>query len=68
MDESYFSERGGLDPNPGPPISFALSGLRCFLGNRPTRLALEIAENDNGEIEFTDRDPATWDIVDQEAA
>lgn len=33
---------------------------------RQTRLALEIAVNDNGEIEFTERDPRTWGVVREE--
>lgn len=62
------SDVNPLDPVSGPRVSFRRSGNRWFLGNRPTRLALEIAENDNGELEFTERDPATWETVEQEAA
>ena len=43
------SDVNPLDPVSGPRVSFRRSGNRWFLGNRPTRLALEIAENDNGE-------------------
>lgn len=52
-----------LDPVQGPPIRFHTSGFRCFLGNRPTRLHVEIAENDNGEITVTERDPVTGYVV-----
>lgn len=58
-----------LDPQPGPPIRFTRTGKhRWSLGNRPTRLALEIAENDNGEVVLTERDPVTGDVVEDEAA
>lgn len=53
-----------LDPVQGPAIRFRTSGFRCFLGNRPSRLYVEIAENDNGETTITERDPETGDVVD----
>ena len=56
-----------LDPQPGPPIPFRRSGKRWFLGNRPTRLAREIVETDDG-LFITDFDPETWEVVEQEAA
>lgn len=51
-------ERCELGPFP-PTVS-------VNLGNR-TRLALEIAENDNGEIEFEEYDPQTGERVEEAA-
>jgi hypothetical protein len=49
---------GPFDPRlPDAPIN---------LGKR-TRLALEIAENDNGEIEFAEFDPETGERVEEAA-
>ena len=44
---------GPLDPRQGPAIPFRRVGNRWFLGNRPTRIRSEIAENDNGEVTVT---------------
>lgn len=63
------TDRCHLDPAPPiSPVRFRRQGNRWFLGNRPTRLALEIAENDNGELQFAERDPSTWETVEEEAA
>lgn len=53
-----------LDPSPGPPLPFKRLGNRVCLGNHPTRLALEIADNDNGQLEFIEIDPRTGERVD----
>lgn len=52
-----------LDPILGQPVPFRRSGKRWLVGNAPARLALEVAENDNGEIVFIDVDPATGALV-----
>lgn len=68
---------GPLDPAPMPVfLPFRRGGVNSYarreagwvLGNRPTRLALEIAENDNGVIEVTELDPATGEVVTEDAA
>ena len=52
-----------LDPVQGPPIRFHKAGMNFFIGNRPTRLYGEIAENDNGELSCEYRDPRTGEVV-----
>ena len=52
-----------LDPVQGPPIRFHMPGMNCFIGNRPTRLYGEMAENDNGTLSCEYRDPRTGEVV-----
>ena len=61
-------DRHALDPSPGEPLRFVRAGKRWVIGNGPTRLAVEVAENDDGEAEVREFDPVTWERVEDEAA
>lgn len=52
-----------LDPQVGPSVPFQRLGKRWRLGNRPTRMAVEVADNDNGEVSVVEIDCRTWETV-----
>lgn len=51
-----------LDPVQGPAIRFHMAGCRCFLGNRPTRLAVEVTEYEGCTV-VVERDPETGEVA-----
>ena len=61
-------DRHALDPSPGDPLRFVRSGKRWVIGNRPTRLAVEVSANDAGDETVREFDPMTWERVEDEAA
>lgn len=56
-------KRCPLDPAPGPALAFARVDKRWRLGNRPTRMAVEVADNDNGEVSVVEIDCRTSETV-----
>mgnify|MGYP003386282926 CR=1 FL=1 len=46
-----------IEPQVSERLQFVKVGGRWHLGNRPTRVRSEIAENDNGEVTVTEFGP-----------
>ena len=61
-------DRHALDPSPGEWPRFSKSGTRWLVGNRPTRLAVVVMEDAEGQKIITEYDPVTWETVESDAA